>query len=123
MARLLAELEDLGVPRIVFGVGAGHLLEEIAATGADAIGVDWRTPLGEARRRLGPEVALQGNLDPSVMLAPWPEVRAQATAVLQEAPERGYVFNLGHGMPEGAPADLPARVVELVHEHGLRSAA
>jgi uroporphyrinogen decarboxylase len=113
---LLASLADLGVPRISFGVGSGHLLEAIAATGPDAVGLDWRTPLDDARRRLGPDVALQGNLDPSALLAPWDVVRAEAAAVLADAPRRGYVFNLGHGVLPDTPADVPARLVELVHE-------
>jgi uroporphyrinogen decarboxylase len=84
--RLFAELADLGVPRIAFGIGTGHLLEAIAATGPDAMGLDWRTPLGEARHRLGPAMALQGNLDPTALLAPWSVLRAEASAVLAQAP-------------------------------------
>jgi uroporphyrinogen decarboxylase len=120
---LLAELADLGVPRIAFGVGTGHLLEAIAATGPDAIGLDWRTPLSDARRRLGPAMPLQGNLDPTALLAPWSVVRAEAAAVLAEAPPRGYVFNLGHGVLPDTPADVPGRIVDLVHEHALAMAA
>jgi uroporphyrinogen decarboxylase len=120
---LLAELRDLGVPRIYFGVGAGHLLEAIAATGPDAVGLDWRVRLDEARRRLGPAIALQGNLDPSALLAPWEVTRAEAAAVLAAAPPRGYVFNLGHGVLPDTPADLPGRLVDFVHEHAVRTAA
>jgi uroporphyrinogen decarboxylase len=113
---LFAELAGLGVPRIAFGVGTGHLLEAIVATGPDAVGLDWRTPLDDARRRLGPEIALQGNLEPSALLAPWDVVRAEAAAVLGAAPPRGYVFNLGHGVLADTPADVPGRLVDLVHE-------
>ena len=120
---LLAELADLGVPRIAFGVGTGHLLEAIAATGPDAIGLDWRTPLSDARRRLGPAMPLQGNLDPTALLAPWSVVRAEAAAVLADAPARGYVFNLGHGVLPDTPAEVPGRIVDLVHEHALAMAA
>lgn len=120
---LLAEVADLGVPRIAFGVGTGHLLEAIAATGPDAIGLDWRTPLSEARRRLGPGMALQGNLDPSALLAPWNVARAEASAVLAGAPERGFVFNLGHGVLPDTPAEVPGRLVEMLHEHALPVAA
>jgi uroporphyrinogen decarboxylase len=120
---LLAELADLGVPRISFGIGTGHLLEAIAATGPDAIGLDWRTPLSEARRRLGPAIALQGNLDPAALLAPWSAARAEAAAVLRAAPARGYVFNLGHGVLPDTPAGMPGRIVDLVHEHALELAA
>ena len=119
---LLGELGELGVPRIAFGVGTGHLLEAMAATGPDALGVDWRTPISEARRRLGPDIALQGNLDPAALLAPWEHVRAEASAVLSDAPRTGYVFNLGHGVLPETPADIPGRLVELVHEHAHASA-
>jgi uroporphyrinogen decarboxylase len=121
--RLFAELEDLGVPRVAFGVGTGHLLEAIAATGPDAMGLDWRTPMGEARRRLGPAMPLQGNLDPTALLAPWHVLQAEASAVLAQAPARGYVFNLGHGVPAETPAEVPGRLVELVHRHALLRAA
>jgi uroporphyrinogen decarboxylase len=120
---LLAELADLAVPRVAFGVGTGHLLEAIAATGPDAIGLDWRTPLGEARRRLGPGMPLQGNLDPSALLAPWRVARAEAATLLWQAPARGYVFNLGHGVLPETPAEVPGRLVDLVHERALAMAA
>jgi uroporphyrinogen decarboxylase len=114
---LLDEVGDLGVPRILFGLGAGHLLEAMAGTGPDTLGLDWRTPLGEARQRLGPKISLQGNLDPAALLAPWRSVEEEVRAVLAEAPATGYVFNLGHGvLPETRP-EVPGRLVELVHEH------
>ena len=119
---LLAELADLGVPRIAFGVGAGHLLEAIAATGPDAIGVDWRTPLSEARRRVGDGIALQGNLDPTALLAPPSALCAEAFAMLDDAPRLGYVANLGHGVLADTPPDGPTRLVELVHEHAAERA-
>lgn len=113
---IMEGLADLDVPRILFGVGTGHLLEGLAGTGADAVGVDWRTPLPDARRRLGPGVALQGNLDPVALLAPWEVARREALAVLDGAPESGYVFNLGHGVLPETPAEVPGRLVELVRE-------
>jgi uroporphyrinogen decarboxylase len=119
---LFAELADLGVPRILFGVGTGHLLEGMAETGPDALGLDWRTPLAEARDRLGQEIALQGNLDPAALMAPWPSLEAEARAVLADAPATGYVFNLGHGVLPDTPAGVPGRLVELVHEHALEVA-
>jgi uroporphyrinogen decarboxylase len=122
---LLEAVADLGVPRIAFGVGTGHLLESIAATGPDAIGLDWRTPLPEARRRLGPAMPLQGNLDPAALLAPWSVAREAAAAVLASAPGQGHVFNLGHGVLPDTPPDVPGRIVELAHEQaqGLARAA
>jgi uroporphyrinogen decarboxylase len=122
VSALFAELADLDVPRIAFGVGAGHLLEALAATGPDAIGLDWRTSLSEARRRLGPGMALQGNLDPSVLLAPREVMRAEAFAMLDDAPRRGYVANLGHGVLADTPPEGPTRLVELVHEHAAERA-
>jgi uroporphyrinogen decarboxylase len=115
--RVLAGLADLGVPRIHFGVGTGELLGLMASAGADVVGVDWRVGLDEARRRVGPEVAVQGNLDPALCLAPWDVVEAEVRRVLAEGSARGpgHVFNLGHGvLPETDP-DVLARVVEVVH--------
>jgi len=113
--RVLAGLADLGVPRILFGLGTAHLLGEFAAAGADVIGVDWRLPLDGATDRLGGR-PVQGNLDPAVLLAPWPVVRREVSRVLAEgSAARGHVFNLGHGvLPETDPGVLTA-VVELVH--------
>jgi uroporphyrinogen decarboxylase len=115
--RILEGLADLGVPRIHFGVGTGELLSLMAsAAGADVVGVDWRVPLQAAAQRVGPDVALQGNLDPAICLAPAPVVKDAAEKVLEEAAGLpGHVFNLGHGvLPETDPGVLEA-VVELVH--------
>jgi uroporphyrinogen decarboxylase len=113
--RILGGLSDLGVPRILFGVGTGELLGLMATSGADVVGVDWRVPLDAARERVGDGVALQGNLDPAACLAPWDALRASALDVLQRGGGRGHVFNLGHGvLPETDPGIL-ARLVELVH--------
>ena len=113
--RILEGLGDLGVPRILFGVGTGELLDLMATSGADVVGVDWRVPLDIARRRVGDGVALQGNLDPAVCLAPWDTLRASALDVLRRGGGRAHVFNLGHGvLPETDPGIL-SRLVELVH--------
>jgi uroporphyrinogen decarboxylase len=105
-----------GVPRIHFGVGTGHMLEAVAEAGADVVGVDWRTPLDVAAARIGPGRAVQGNLDPAVLFAPWPVVDAEVRRILaQGAAAQGHVFNLGHGvLPETDP-DMLGRVVRLVH--------
>ena len=117
--KVLEGMAGAGVPRIHFGVGTGELLELMAGAGADVVGVDWRVPLGEARRRVGPGRAVQGNLDPAACLAPWPVVERLTRRVLDEAgPEPGHVFNLGHGvLPETDPGILE-RVVEVVHAAG-----
>ncbi|RKN49133.1 uroporphyrinogen decarboxylase [Micromonospora endolithica] len=116
-AAVLAGLADAGVPRIHFGVGTGELLSTMGEAGADVVGVDWRTPLDVATGRIGPDRAVQGNLDPCVLLAPWPVVEAEVRRILEQgraAP--GHVFNLGHGvLPETDP-DVLTRVVALVHE-------
>jgi uroporphyrinogen decarboxylase len=115
LSALAAEFPD--VPRIHFGVGTGELLPAMAEAGADVVGVDWRTPLDRASARLGRGVAVQGNLDPCVLLAPWPVVEAEVRRTLAEgAAAPGHVFNLGHGvLPETDPGVL-TRVVELVHD-------
>lgn len=114
---LLERLSDLGVPRIMFGVGTGHLLEDLADAGPDALGIDWRIPLDDAARRLPAGLALQGNLDPAVLLAPWEVVEREARDVLARAPRRGHVFNLGHGVLPETPPEVLGRLVDLVHEH------
>jgi uroporphyrinogen decarboxylase len=114
--RVLAGLAGAGVPRVHFGVGTGELLAAMAEAGADVVGVDWRTPLDVAAARVGGGRAVQGNLDPCVLLAPWPVVEAEVRRVLAEgAAAPGHVFNLGHGvLPDTDPGVL-GRVVELVH--------
>jgi uroporphyrinogen decarboxylase len=117
--RLFAGLADLGVPRIHFGVGTGELLELLAEAGAEVVGVDWRVPLDRARDRLGPGVAVQGNLDPARCLAPWDVVADGVRDVLDRNGDRpGHIFNLGWGvLPETDP-DTLRRVVDLVHAAG-----
>jgi uroporphyrinogen decarboxylase len=116
---VLAAACELGVPTILFGVGTGELLGLMSGAGADVVGVDWRVPLDEARRRIGPQRAVQGNLDPALCLAPWPVVAAATRDVLARAGNApGHIFNLGHGvLPETDPGIL-AGVVELVHAEG-----
>jgi uroporphyrinogen decarboxylase len=111
------------VPRIHFGVGTGELLPAMAEAGADVVGVDWRTPLSSAATRV-PGRALQGNLDPCVLLAPGEVVEAEVRRVLREGTAApGHMFNPGHGvLPETDPAAL-TRVVELVHDVSARPRA
>ena len=114
-ARILAGVSD--VPRIHFGVGTGELLHDMGEAGADVVGVDFRVPLDEAVRRVGPGKAVQGNLDPTVVFAPWEAVERMVDRVLaQGRAAEGHVFNLGHGvLPETDP-DVLTRVVAHVHE-------
>ena len=120
-ARVLAALADTGVPRIHFGVGTGELLTAMGEAGADVVGVDWRIPLDVASKRIGPDRAVQGNLDPAVLLAAEPVVESHVKRILAEGrTAAGHVFNLGHGvLPETDPGAL-THVVELVHKHSQR---
>ncbi len=112
-------VRPLGRPTIYFSTGSSHLVELLARTGADALGVDWREPLGRVRGRVGDRLALQGNLDPGVLLAPGETVRREAARVLEELPDRrAHVFNLGHGvLPETDPERV-RELVEFVHDAG-----
>jgi uroporphyrinogen decarboxylase len=126
MTRLFARLAELGVPTIHFGVGTGELLGEMASAGGDAIGVDHRVPLDVAWQRVGGPTAraIQGNLDPAALLAPWEVVEAKALDVLARAGGRdGHVFNLGHGVLPSTPVETLERLVDLVHERSERSSA
>jgi uroporphyrinogen decarboxylase len=122
--RVFESLADTGVPRIHFGVGTGELLRLMGDAGADVVGVDWRVSLDEAARRVEAGKALQGNLDPAVLLAPWPVIEERVRDVLTRGRvAEGHVFNLGHGvLPETDP-DVLARVTELVHAESLRGPA
>ena len=110
-AALVAELRATGVPVIYFANGATTIFDRVAKVGADVYGVDWRLPLDEARARLGGQVAVQGNLDPAVLLGPADEIQRRATDVVRRGGKRGHVFNLGHGIyPETPIASVEALV-------------
>ena len=115
--RIFAALAAYDVPRIHFGVGTGELLGVMRDAGADVVGVDWRVPLDEAATRVPPGTALQGNLDPATLLAPWDVVAPRARDILRRGRSaEGHIFNLGHGvLPDTDPAQL-ARLTDLVHE-------
>jgi uroporphyrinogen decarboxylase len=122
--KIFDSLASTGVPRIHFGVGTGELLGLMGEAGADVVGVDWRVPLDEAVRRVDPGKALQGNLDPAVLLAPWEVIAARAKDVIGRGrAAEGHVFNLGHGvLPETSP-DVLARLTDLVHADSAREDA
>lgn len=120
-SRIFDGLADLGVPRIHFGVGTGELLGVMSEAGADVVGVDWRVPLDEAALRVGAGKALQGNLDPAILLAPWEVVEERARAILERGRvAEGHVFNLGHGVLPSTDPDQLARLTALVHEASAR---
>jgi uroporphyrinogen decarboxylase len=110
-----------GTPVIHFGTGTAGLLEAMRAAGGEVIGLDWRVDLDAAWGRLGYHVAVQGNLDPAALLAPVPEIRARAAAILGQAAGRpGHVFNLGHGILPQTPVDHVRALVDAVHELSAR---
>ncbi len=120
-ATALAAVADLGVPRIHFGVGTGELLDLMGEAGADVVGVDYRVSLTDAVRRLGPGYAVQGNLDPALLFAPWAALERRVREIVEEgraAP--GHIFNLGHGVLPNVDADVLTRVTALVHEVSAR---
>lgn len=115
-ARVFDAVAGYGVPRIHFGVGTGELLGAMGEAGADVVGADWRVPLDEAARRIGPGRAVQGNLDPAVLFAPREAVETQADRVLDSARGlEGHIFNLGHGVLPDTDPDALTRLVSHVH--------
>ena len=110
-----------GVPTIHFGTGTATLLALMKDAGGDVIGLDWRVELGPTWDRLGVEVAVQGNLDPAILLAPVPEIRRAVGAILDGAARRpGHIFNLGHGVHQETPVDHVRALVDMVHEMSAR---
>jgi len=125
LAQLKREHNGQRIPAIVFTKGGGLWLDEIAASGADVVGLDWTVNLGQARARVGHQVALQGNLDPNVLFAPPEVVAEEARKVLDSfgAPQHadghwdGHVFNLGHGISQFTPPEHVSALVDAVHSH------
>jgi uroporphyrinogen decarboxylase len=116
--KAIAIAQDANVPIIHFGTNTNGMLEQIRDAGGDVIGVDWRIDLDAAWKRLGPDVAIQGNLDPIALFAPWPELKKRAEMVLDQAAGRpGHIFNLGHGILPNTPVDNVRRLVDHVHEY------
>ena len=118
--RLFAGLADLGVPTIHFGTDSAGLLRAMADAGGDVIGLDWRIALADGWA-LVPDRAVQGNLDPTLLLGPFDATAEQARWILEQARGRpGHIFNLGHGVLPGTDPDDLRRLVELVHETSAR---
>lgn len=116
LVALFSELRATGVPTIYFATASSHLLGEFARLGADALGVDWRVPLGRVRAEVGDRIALQGNLDPAALLANPATLATAAREVLDELPDAGsHIFNLGHGVLPDTDPERIRELVELVH--------
>ena len=126
VAGLTREHDGARVPSIVFTKGGGQWLEEIAAIGCDAVGLDWTTDIAAARERVGGRVALQGNLDPMALFAQPDRIAREAKRIVEAfGPGSGHVFNLGHGISQHTPPEHVTALVNAVHEHSrkLRQAA
>ena len=118
---LCKRIEAGGVPTIYFSTGTTAHLSDVAVCGSDVLGVDWRVDLSQAQKKISVQsqkrIALQGNLDPAALLAPWDELKQQIDAVLDKAKQLdGHVFNLGHGIYPATPVENVARMVDYVHE-------
>jgi uroporphyrinogen decarboxylase len=128
ISKLARTREGERIPSIVFTKGGGLWLEQIAAIGCDAVGLDWTVDLAQARARIGHRCALQGNLDPMALFGGEAAVRAEAVRLLEafgdprnaDGTWAGHVFNLGHGLSQYTPPEAVAVLVEAVHEHSRR---
>ncbi len=115
-SKIFEALLEYSVPRIHFGVGTGEILHLMSAAGADVVGVDWRVPIDEARKRIGVGKAVQGNLDPSILGGDWELISEEVIDILERnAGQHGHIFNLGHGVTPEVNPDVLKRVVDLVH--------
>lgn len=119
--RVFERLAGTGVPRVYFALHATHLLPEIRDCGADVVGLDWRVGLAEAARVLGDRFALQGNLDPALLMAPPPVIETKVREIVEDAAGLpGHVFNLGHGVLPGTPVEHLQALVAAVRRHSAR---
>lgn len=119
--RIFEAVKTMGTPSIHFGTGAASLLEAMTEAGGDVISVDWRVDLDDAWARIGYEHGIQGNLDPTLLLAPWEAVEEGMHDVLRRAEQRpGHIFNLGHGVLAPTSPDTLRRLVDAVHEETRR---
>ena len=117
MEGLIRENEGRKVPVTLFTKGGGLWLEAIAETGCDAVGLDWTVDIREAKKRVGHKVALQGNMDPSVLYAPAARIEQEVKNILAGFGKgSGHVFNLGHGIHQDVPMESPKVFVDAIHE-------
>lgn len=119
VTRIIAALQAEGVPVIFFGTGMSTHLRAIRRMGPDVIGLDWRIEIDEGRRALGPEVAVQGNLDPLALFLPRQELAARAADIVRRAGPLGHIFNLGHGILPPTDPDAAKALVDAVHAAGV----
>jgi uroporphyrinogen decarboxylase len=121
--RIFDAVRGMGVPTIHFGTGTAAILRDMREAGGDVIGADWRIPLDEAWERIGHDRAIQGNLDPTLLLAPLDRMLAGADDVLRRAGGRvGHIFNLGHGILPSTPVEHVQALAQHVHRHHLAPA-
>ncbi|WP_047151339.1 uroporphyrinogen decarboxylase [Aneurinibacillus tyrosinisolvens] len=121
MNRIFSELEEESAPKIMFGVGAGHLLHEWDRLPLDVIGLDWRTPISFARGQ-GVTKTVQGNLDPGLLLASWPEIEKKTRGILDEGMQTpGFIFNLGHGVYPQVQVETLQRLTAFIHEYSAKN--
>ena len=118
---LLRENEGRKVPVTLFTKGGGLWLEAIAETGCDAIGIDWTVDLAKAKALVGHKVALQGNMDPSVLYAPAERIQQEVRSILADFGHgTGHVFNLGHGIHQDVPTDAPKIFIDAIHQYSTK---
>jgi len=116
--RVLDGLKNTEVPRIHFGTGTATLLEEMKEAGGDVFSIDWRIPIDQAWQRLGESVAIQGNLDPAILLADTNIIKTQTTEILERTSgRRGHIFSLGHGMLPDTPTESVIELVKFIHAY------
>ena len=118
LQRMVGEMQSTGVPVIVFGTAMSTLLPLLRQTGAEVVGLDWRIEIDDARRVLGPEVAVQGNLDPVALFLPRAQLEARAEEIVQRAGPTGHIFNLGHGILPPTDPEQARALVDAVHRAG-----
>ncbi len=120
VSRMVAALQKKGVPVIYFGTSMSTLLPLMKRTGANVLGLDWRIQADDARRTLGPEVAVQGNLDPLALFLPRPQLEERVKEILERAGPVGHIFNLGHGILPPTDPDSAKALVDAVHRLSAR---
>lgn len=118
MEKIFQTLQSTNVPIIYFGIGTEHLLQTWSQLPVDVIGLDWRVPISKAREVYGIQKAVQGNLDPSYLLAPWEILQSQVQQILDEGTQQpGYIFNLGHGIFPDCKVETLKQLTEYVHRY------